>query len=249
MTNASDSMETPRQTPQPVYLLAGKHAPNRTGRDPLLQAVFQQAGKRQPAIAYVGAASGDDRNFLRWLTSYFKAAGSGAVRLAPTASSQADPEEARAVLESADLIFISGGDVEEGMRLLNACGASGVLRRLHRRGVPFFGLSAGSIMLARSWVRWTDPDNDATAETLPCLGFAPVLCDVHAEAEDWEELRVLLKLTQHKAVGYGIPSGRALCVQPDGRAAALGGIVQRLLATPKGVRRMPDLMPDPAHAG
>ena len=46
-------------------------------------------------------------------------------------------------------------------------------------------------MLARRWVRWTDPHNDDSAELFPCLGFAPVFCDTHGEGDGWGELRAL----------------------------------------------------------
>ena len=36
------------------------------------------------------------------------------------------------VIEASDLVFLSGGDVEEGMRVLDAKGMVGVLQRLHR---------------------------------------------------------------------------------------------------------------------
>jgi hypothetical protein len=77
-------------------------------------------------------------------------------------------------------------------------------------------------MLARSWVRWADPYNDASAEVFPCLGFAPILCDTHAEADGWEELKVLLRLSASGTIGFGIPSGGALYVAQDGTVTAIG---------------------------
>ncbi len=62
------------------------------------------------------------------------------------------------------------------------------LRELAEQGKPFIGLSAGSIMLARSWVRWPDSDEEGSAEVFPCLGVAPVYCDTHDEEAGWEEL-------------------------------------------------------------
>ena len=228
-------------SPKPVFLLAGKARRGRQGPDPLLQPVFAQAPKPRPSIAYVGAASGDDRSFLQWLTAYFKTGGAGEVRLAPTASARADLDEARTVLGESDLVFITGGDVEEGLRILRERDLIPVLRRLYRAGVPFFGLSAGSIMLAGSWVRWRDPDDESNAETFPCLGFAPVLCDVHAEEEDWEELRTLLRCVDRNAVGYGIPAGGALRVDPQGKVTALGLPAHRFRWSGGRVTRLADL--------
>jgi len=169
---------------KPVYLLAGGRGHARKRPDPLLEAVFALAGRAKPSIAYIGAASDDDGDFLEWMASCFHTAGAGPVRLAPMVSARVDLDEARSVLTSSDLIFVSGGDVEAGMRVLEERKMVSFLQRLHDDGKPFFGLSAGSIMLARCWVRWSDPDDEASAATFPCLNFASVLCDTHAEAED-----------------------------------------------------------------
>lgn len=213
----------------PIYLLAGGPGQARKGPDPILAEVFALAGRAAPTIAYIGSASDDDAGFLKWLTALFRAAGSGAVRLAPTAGRHADLDEARRVLETADLIYVSGGDVEAGMALLHRLRLDALLRRLYRAGRPFFGLSAGSIMLARAWVRWSDPDDDTTAEEFSCLGFARVLCDCHAEADAWEELHALLRLQPGPSTGYGIPSGAALRVDADGSVRALGKPVLRFV--------------------
>jgi cyanophycinase-like exopeptidase len=158
-------------------------------------------------------------------------------------SARADLEEARAILSSSDLVFVSGGDVEAGMRILEERKMVRFLQHLHDKGKPFFGLSAGSIMLARCWVRWSDPENEASAETFPCLEFASVLCDTHAEAEEWEELKVLLKLSRPATVGYGIPSGGALCVAPDGTVTALGKPAPRFQVQAGVVNPLPPLAP------
>jgi hypothetical protein len=97
-------------------------------------------------------------------------------------------------------------------------------------------------MLARCWVRWPDPGSDASAETFPCLGLAPLLCDTHAEKEDWEELKVLLKLTG-AALGYGIPSGAALRVSGDGSLLALGKPVARFIFQDGRLEPIADLNP------
>ena len=240
-TNTKKENRAPA-APRSIYLLAGKRSA--TGRDPLLHPVFSQTGESQPSIAYVGAASGDDRSFLRWLTATFKDAGAGEVRLAPMATPGADLDEAREVLTRSDLIFITGGDVEEGMRILNERGMLPLLGKLHRQGVPFFGLSAGSIMLAQCWVRWRDPDDESTAEAFACLGLAPVMCDVHAESDDWEELHALLSLTGEQAVGYGIPSGGALRVDPDGTVRAQGKAACRFVHRHGRIVPLKDVEPE-----
>ena len=141
------------------------------------------------------------------------------------------------------MVFLSGGDVEAGMAVLEATGTIPVLDRLFRSGRPFFGLSAGSIMLARQWIRWADPDDEASAQGFPCLGFAPVLIDTHGEADGWVELVALLGLQEAGTVGYGIPTGAGLAAGPDGGLRALGSPVHRFARAPSGVERIGDLEP------
>ena len=223
-----------------IFLVAGDPGKRGAGRDPLLAAILDRLGMARPSVAYVGAASGDNRVFFAWIAALLKQAGAGPVRLAALASRRADPAKARAILGESDLVFVSGGDVETGMGVLQNAGAGEWLKELHRSGKPLIGMSAGSIMLARRWVRWSDPADDGTAEDFPCLGLAPLLCDTHAEKEKWEELAMLLKLAR-APLGYGIPAGAALRVAADGSLAALGKPVQRLAMEGGRAQRLPDL--------
>jgi len=226
------------------FLLAGSPgAPRARGPDPLIQAAIGHAGVPRPRIAYVGAASGDNRVFLRFIGALLKRAGAGEVDLAPLCGKRGSLERARPVLENADLVFVSGGDVEAGMKVLEQTGAASFLRRLHRAGRPFFGISAGSIMLARKWVRWPDPQDDATAQLFPCLGFAPVLCDTHGEGDDWTELRALLSLCPAGTTGYGIVSGSALVVRGRAGVTAMGGEVHVFRRRRDEVARLKSLLP------
>jgi peptidase E len=229
----------------PLFLIAGgRGMRTRKGPDPLLHAAMRRVNLRRPKIAYVGAASGDDTAFRIWFTGLLKKAGAGEVTLAPLCGSRGDAEKAKAVLEASDLVFVSGGDVEEGMRVLNEKGMTGFLRRLYRSGKPFFGTSAGSIMLARKWVRWRNPDDNESAEPFPCLGLTPILCDTHGEGEDWEELKALLALSPTGTIGHGITSGAAIVVEPDGALFALGGEVERFRKRTGGVVQIESLIPD-----
>jgi putative intracellular protease/amidase len=179
-----------------------------------MRAFFAEVGRKRPRVAYVGAASGDDPAFFAAMRARLQAAGAGEVELVPLCGAAQCIAEALRVVARADAIFISGGDVATGMDVLRSRKA--VLRLLRERfasGTPFMGLSAGSIMLARGWVRWADGEGLGENSLFRCLAFAPIYCDVHGEADGWEELETLLRLLNKRAVGYAIPSGRALRIQ------------------------------------
>jgi len=229
----------------PITLLAGgRGMRNRKGADPLLQSVFKQTGVRKPTVAYVGPASGDNAEFRLWMAGLMQKSGAGHVRLAPLCGRDGDAEKAKGVLETSDLIFVSGGDVEEGMRVLREKGMISVLRHLHQRGKIFFGTSAGSIMLARQWIRWRDPDDDASAVLFDCLGLAPIFCDTHGEEDGWEELQALLRLSPVGTIGHGIVSGAGLIANPDGTVSAIGGETHRFQKKGSGVVQIESLWPD-----
>lgn len=200
--------------PKAMFLIAGDPGSRRAGADPLLRTVFEQCGVASPSIAYVGAASSDDHRFFAMVRDAFVASGAGDVKLAATVR-QFDCDAFERTCKAADAVFISGGDVEAGMNVVNRLQLAPFLRKLYRSGKLFFGMSAGSIMLARAWVRFQD-DDDSVGELFPCLALADVLCDVHDEGEHWGELRSLLKLLPDSSVGYGIRAGSAIRVEPDG---------------------------------
>ena len=114
---------------------------------------------------------------------------------------------------------------------------------LYRQGKPFFGISAGAIMLADKWIRWRDPDDDNSAELFPCLGFAPIICDTHDEQGGWEELQAALMLEKEGVKGYGLASGSEVKVAPDGGVEAVGGTVYQYIKRGGKVVRIEDLLP------
>jgi cyanophycinase-like exopeptidase len=190
--------------------------------------------RRRPLVAYVGAASDDNVGFQKMLSAAF--VGTGArLEAAKLASPRAPVGQATQLLEDCDLVFLSGGDVERGMQVLNDRGVTDQLRALARRGKPFLGISAGSIMACRHWVRFPDGD-DAKAEPFDCLGIAPINMDAHSEDDGWSELRVLVRLLAGRGdpdpSGYGVPKKGCLRLELDGRDArvtALGAPCARIM--------------------
>ncbi len=224
---------------KPVYLLAGGRGNN--DPSPLFKAVFNDIGKTSPTVAYVGAASGDNKDFLGRIGSMIQQAGNVKVIHAPF-TGKVNVGKSVDILKSADAVFVSGGDVEVGMQVLEEKGIISLFPELYQQGKLFFGISAGSIMLAKEWVRWTDPDDDSTAELFPCLGLAPVICDTHGET-DWEELKAALMLKPARAIGYGITSGTCLKTYPTGEVEALGGAIYRYVRRKDGVDGEADIVP------
>jgi cyanophycinase-like exopeptidase len=140
-----------------------------------------------------------------------------------------DPDKARDILLASDVVFISGGDVDLGMKYLRKRDLIPSLRELYDRGKLFCGISAGAIMLCRNWMHWRDPDDDSTVELLDCLRFAPLLCDVHDEEDNWMEMKRLLGFFPQGTDGYGIPAEGALWIAPNGKITAIGSAPIRFI--------------------
>jgi hypothetical protein len=71
-------------------------------------------------------------------------------------------------------------------------------------------------MMGAHWVRWDVPGHDDTARLFDCLGFVPLLFDVHGEDEDWAELKTALKLLGNGSWGYGLPGGTVISADSRG---------------------------------
>jgi peptidase E len=225
-----------------AYLLAGGRGADPDAAARALRTALACA-RPKPSIAYVGAANGDEPEFFSRGEAMLREAGAGQVRLVPLVSEKADTKAAKVVLSEADLVFVSGGDVEAGMEVLKRRGLTGLLRELAEQGKPFAGVSAGSIMLASEWVRWRDDNDDSSAERFECLGIAPVLCDTHGEGDDWEELTALLALCPQGTKGYGLRSGSAIAVWGSDDIQVLAGAVDLHVAGPDGPEAVAELRP------
>ncbi|MCE5195876.1 MAG: Type 1 glutamine amidotransferase-like domain-containing protein [Negativicutes bacterium] len=209
-------------TIKPLYLLAGGRPRDPQAMLAAIKAILAECGTVRPRIAYLGAANGDQVGFFQSIKSMLQEAGAGEVFLLQLARPKIDLAAVKQALENADAVFISGGEVEDGMRWLQRHQLIDFLAQLRQGGKLFFGMSAGSIMMGSAWVRWQDPADDSTAALFDCLGFVPTVFDTHAEDEDWVELKKVLQLQGEGACGYGIPSGSLLRVDAEGKMTTYG---------------------------
>jgi cyanophycinase-like exopeptidase len=221
-----------RATPAPVYLAASSHPGT-------LQALARRAhasiGERPARVAVSHAASGGAHprasSFLEGLFG-----GAQVTRFTVAGEKHAmPPDEARAVVLGADLIFLGGGDPVLGARLLVDAGADGWLRDARARGVPCMGISAGSMMLGAWWADWPeDPLEGAHhdgGELVSCTRVVgDLVIDCHAEEDDWNELRLVRAMLRQRLEDaaplprlIGIPTEAGLIVNPDGSLEPIGG--------------------------
>ena len=190
-----------------IYLIPGGHPPDMSKMIEDVSKFFATFGNPSPKIAYVGTANNDNKLFFRFMKRPLLKAGAREVTMAPIAGKHLNVEKAQSVLAAADCVFLSGGEVEDGIVWLQKAGLDGYLTELYNGGMPFFGVSAGCIMMGQNWVHWEVEDDDNTARLFDCLGFVPFTFDTHCENEDWKELKCALRLIGSGALGHGLSTG------------------------------------------
>jgi len=206
-----------------AYLIAGGPPLNRPVMIRELSAALKAAGKENPSVAYIGTASSDNRPFFVMLKALIKEAGAGEVKFLKLAQNRADVEGAKQYLTECDVVFLSGGEVDDGMFWLRKHGLCDFLRDLFSGGKLFVGMSAGSIMMGTKWITAKGTNDITKAELFDCLGIIPDVFDTHAEGEDWIELKTTLRLMGPGASGHGLESGTVIRDGGDGDLVILEG--------------------------
>ena len=198
----------------PALLLAGGRPRDPGAMARMMSRAFQ--GLSKPQVAYIGTANGDNPAFFQMMKAMLIRAGAGKVVFVRLAKAKPDLDAARKTLSGAEAVFLSGGEVEDGVLWLVKHNLMEYLKELYHNGKRFIGVSAGTIMMGAHWVRWETPGDDATSSLFGCLGLIPVLFDTHGEDEDWVELKAALKLLGDGARGYGLPGGSMISADSRG---------------------------------
>jgi cyanophycinase-like exopeptidase len=210
-----------------------------SGEDGLLAKVAKRAhqslGEKSARIAVSYAPVAGSAQGLKFMSQRMPSLFPGATveRFAVAGEKGAmPPAEARAIVERADLVFVSGGDPSLGARLLEASGASAWIRAAHARGAATMGVSAGSIALGAWWADWPDDESGDASAQLARTGLlagigavADHVFDTHNEEDDWDELRVVAELCAARgktARFLGIPTGGALVFHGEGTMEIVG---------------------------
>ena len=201
----------------PAVLIAGGMASRPAAMAGMMAEAFR--GISKPQVAYVGAANNDNPLFFQMMKSLLLKAGAGKIVFVHLAKKKPDLETAKKALAGADVVFLSGGEVEDGMNWLKKHALVSYLKDLYSDGKRFLCLSAGVIMMGAHWVRWDKEGDDSTSELFDCLGIIPAVFDVHGEDEDWVELKAALKLMGSGSRAFALP--RECMISADSRGTLI----------------------------
>lgn len=111
-----------------------------------------------------------------------------------------------AFMDEADLILLSGGDVETGWNAFQQNGfGEALVRRYHERAL-LIGVSAGAVQLG-----WGAAVAGGLLETFKLV---PYIIGAHEENNGWKELISLVVEMKGALRGLGIPSGAGAIYRP-----------------------------------
>jgi hypothetical protein len=170
-------------------------------------------GKESPRAAYVQASGRDDGGLF---TAFREAMGLGGIEdcrmIYPSL-----PVEEVAYLETAEIIFLAGEDVQAGWAEFEASGLAGLVSRRYYEGALLVGLSAGSTQLGEYGWR-EDGGGYSIFET---IRLVPFIVDVRGEESAWESLKKAVAEAGGRTHGIGIPTGGGIMYHADRSVEAL----------------------------
>ena len=193
---------------QPIFLLADSQLLFwRDGGQLLLERVVT---RDQLKAAYIGASNGDDPNFYEIFVSAMEGVGVVDRRMIPSAVSEADME----FLNNADVILLSGGDVEAGWRVFLNNGLSEHIIRRYYEGASLIGVSAGAVQLGLCGLA-------ADGSLIETFKLVPFIIGAHEESDNWKTMRELLRLSGPGKAAIGLPAGGGAIYHADHTVEAL----------------------------
>jgi cyanophycinase len=193
---------------KPLYLLADSQLLFWKSDDgSLVERIRADLGKVDPKAAYIGAANGDQPEFYNLFVGAMEGMGIANCRMVPSQTSREDI----LFMEEADLILLSGGDVERGWQVFEQNGLNDLIPRKRYDGAILVGISAGAMQLGLGCL-----SNAAQPKQISMFRFAPFYVGAHDEKNDWWDLRALVNLSPSDARGIGLATGGGAVYYPDG---------------------------------
>src|SRR5579864_1253088 len=193
---------------KPLYLLADSQLLFvKNGGDSLAERIRADLDSGKPSAAYIGASNGDQPEFYNLFAAAMESMKISDCRLVPSQPSREDI----VFLENANLIVLSGGDVERGWQVFEQNGLKELIPRKRFDGAVLLGVSAGAVQLGLGCL-----STSAQPKQIDMFRFAPFYVGAHDEENDWWDLRALVNLCQGDTRSIGLPAGGGAVYYSDG---------------------------------
>jgi cyanophycinase len=166
-------------------------------------------GKEKCKAAYIGFSNDDNPAYYEIFLALMERQNISDCMHTTSAFSQGE----KAFIAQADLILLSGGDVEKGWKKLKKKNRRELILNKFTEGAILIGVSAGAIQLGHGFRQ----DNQFTKT----LGLLSPAIDVHDETNNWQNLITCVSKYTPALGGIGIPLHGGLAYHPDGAIEAL----------------------------
>lgn len=163
--------------------------------------ILKASGKKNPKIAFLGTATGDNPEYISKFYSGFSALECKPSHLELFIINHENWQE---FLLSQDIIYVGGGNTFSMLAVWKAWGVGKVLKKCYQKGVVLCGSSAGSIC----WFSGGNSDSFSFTKLKPvkALGFLPFSHSPHYNSEKPNRRSNYHQLIQKGELeqGYGI---------------------------------------------
>jgi hypothetical protein len=235
-------------TPATFCIASTLHSGNAAGRK-LLESLLPGAPDGWRAC-YLGCYHDDDPDWAKVTIDYFQKKLGHECFWPRLTDPDLDMAAACRMIDTADVLYLDGGDTLAGVEHTRQRGLLGAMKRVKKHAHLVFGVSGGACAAGPYTIGYADDEEPFLA---PCYDMGiPLPLDVHDEKEDWPEMRALLELAAKdpkikKAAGICIPTGSALIMTPREELLAHGklGVEERSLDAKGGwkIKKYPPFSP------
>ena len=137
--------------------------------------ILAQAETEEPAICFLGTASGDSAEYIAKFYNAFNRRPCRPRHLPLFRQ----PDDLAGFVRSCDIIYVGGGNTRNAMAIWKASGMETLLREAWENGTVLCGLSAGAIC----WFEQGLTDSEGALTAMDCLGFLRGSCTPHYDGE------------------------------------------------------------------
>lgn len=195
---------------KPIYLFADSRPLFLKGEDglPFLIQIKQHIRRAAPKAAYLGASNGENQSFYGIFEAAMEGIGIKDCRMIKSSYTDEDAS----FLDDADIIFLSGGDVERGWRIFEEFDLRKRIIRRYYEGAILIGVSAGAVQIGLFGLTEKEDGTDYLFST---FGLVPFIVGVHEERRRWLGLQKSVLLSGGEAHGIGIGLGGGAIYHAD----------------------------------
>ena len=150
--------------------------------------IIRLSGKKNPKVIILPTAHSDEPDCCIEEAAFFKTKDCETSYLRITKCSK---EETKAAIDGADIIYLSGGNLEILMNALRESGADIALKDAFERGAVLCGSSSG--MMCWFEEGYDDCGPEGSFMWIKCLGFLPYTACPHFEGVSWSSFENAVK--------------------------------------------------------